>query len=294
MTISFSTSLFGTLLSFGLLITPSWSVAAPMLQDKQEDQADKNLDTEAKFDIIFEKANAELRRMCKNEANLQVDFLRRYYNLDEQSMRKAKVLVKGEAAKHAVTFEKRLKSNLRPLIGEIDGEKFSVNGTEFTFDDKPQKGAAFAEIHLVFRQNATWLNIMVRRANSGSGRGFRSADAVPFDISQSRNWRKSLTMLSDAQMEEVENRAEQNRKRDLINALLIVFSERLHLDKQQEITMKGWLLKRVDDVGNQPLLDEIKRQVNANQLIKATPKFLNKTQKQTWRQLKNSRYPLGW
>ena len=271
------------------LILPPVSMAAPHPQTDKKDS-----DEEKKWEIIFEKSRAEIYRLCKNKAILKVDFLKRFFELEDRQLRKVNLLLKGETEKHVANFDAQLNSKLKSLVKTIDGAKFSVNKTEFTLDATENGDKAFIDIQLGLRLNGTYVSIMARRPRTGRGGGFQPRGIKPFDITKSKSWRASVPMLSDAQLSEFKTQATQIKKRNLHQILLLVFSDHLDLNQQQKIKMKKWISERIPRAWNhQNLIDQVENHFNVLRSTKTPPNFLDDLQKKSWLQLKNSANPLG-
>ena len=280
-----SVILFASLFCLGLLTTPSTVTASPCLQVDEKTSKDED-----KWNMIFEKSRDELYRLVNNRASLKIDFVKRYFNLKKQDLRKASILAKGETAKQLAEHGKQLKTILKSKIKTIDGSKFSVNGTEYFLGERAVKAKAFVDIQLNLQQNGTYLDIMAMRPLSGRGSGFY---LKPSDIGQARNWRKSFPILSGDQVAEIKTQLTQRGKQGLQRGLLLVLSDLLQLDNQQERELEDWLRKRVRKIGRLAIIDEIKSRLNARQLMNETPEFLDELQKTRWRQLKHNPDPLG-
>lgn len=280
--------------SFVVLLAVLEVSAAPCFQTLESDVDESDAE---KAEWIVEVATTELQNLIRSSYDLEIDFLRRSLDVEEEELGKARVFAKSVARRQLRSFEKSFRENLLPMVATIDGATFTINEKRFTFDGEKEEAVSYLDIEIRLDRDEGWGIIRVVRGSNASVSSFESDESSTPSFEGSEAYRKSLAAFSEQQLASVEQDRVQTRMKSIQQAVAVLIGEKLHLDDEQMVEMNAWVEKQLGKLEidvDQDLFTQVGTAITEKALALEAPPFLNDVQKRAWRLLKNNPMPLGF
>lgn len=262
-------------------------------------QADEQ-DQGEKIDKILQVSDVALRTTIKNRVNQKIDFYVRFFDLQEDQVKKARIYAKRIATDHGRMFKTPVSEALTRMIRETDGNVFYVDDEPFFYDEdgdlafeENARQRSGPQLQFILSEDASAVNVRVRYGNSTSSRRVIAADNEPlkFDDNTLRN---SIKALKDKDYEKADQYLANLKKENYINAYRAILSNKLELTPDQEELLKPWIKEQIEFDAGQPYMAQLRMELRRRTIFGETPDFLDETQKVLWERLKKDTYPGEW
>ena len=252
-----------------------------------------------KLDWVLDTASEELQNLIRSEYDLEIDFLKRKFDLEDDDLLKLRIYAKSVARNQWRSFEESFRKRLGERLEKLDGSTLSINDKRFTFEGEESEAKLFIEIQLHRREE--WGVLKMSGANISKVGAFQSDRAEVLTFRDTAKYRNSLSAFSNQKQEEFQQARINLREESLFQAAVVLVADRLYLDPDQKAELETWIRSKLaedEDSLNKYLDEDLYSQAGALVTDKIrkfeAPSFFNDVQKRGWRLFQNSPYPLGW
>lgn len=272
------------MLLLGLMVTPS---------SAQEDSDS----TDPIRERFVEKTIDGLRGSFRDQANLRLDDVKRFLEVDESKLKKARILVKGVAKQSTENIEERVVRYLNDLWRQdrISGaESFSVNGTFYMMDPDRELELKEGEIPVpevrivldVFRNS---MQVRYRNGSSGYGLGRRVVKLEEMDF-----WDLALKPFDDDGVKDYLDFEQARIQRSSVRSLMALLEYELELTDEQSERLELLVRDKIKADAN-GTLDQLHQQFLDNrEIYEVEPDFLSPVQLAKWKLMKVSARKPSW
>ncbi len=243
-------------------------------------------ETERLQQFVVEKTLEELQAVFRANAERKIDDLERFTGLESGKLLKSKILAKKAYGELYDQFSKQLvpavERSVGRALGRISGSTLSINGQKFVLEGE-ETGVPFMHLFLDFsRLHARWL----LRSRVGSSSTSMGDPRLPFRIENDASWRKSISSISDEQLQEYEKFVTERGKECVESAALSILVMELKLSSDQREEMRKFLVGKIPFDSNFPVIENTWKVLGDAEFFQVKPEFLSDSQKRKWSLLK--------
>lgn len=248
-------------------------------------------------DRFIEKAVNGLRASFRDQANLRLDDVQRYLEVDESKLRKARILIKGVAKKNTENIESRIVKYLEGLWRQdrISGaESFSVNGTFYLMDpdqelELKEGEVPVPEVRVILDLFQSSMRVRYKNGSSGYGLGRRMDKLEEMDF-----WKLAFKPLEEESVKRYLEFEQARVRRNAVRGLMSLLEYELDLTDEQSEKLAVLLQDKIK-TDSDGTLDKIYQQfINNRDLFDLEPDFLSAAQLAKWQLMKVSARKPSW
>ncbi len=243
---------------------------------------------------LIEKSMDGLKSSFRTPANLMLDDIGRFLNLDNSDVAKSKILIKGVAGKIAQKSDAQISKYLRRLWGQgklANVESFSVNGKIFMFDPNEELPEETAKAKVRVSIDLFAGEMQVAYQGGASGFGWMSDVGK---VSEMKFWNLALKKVEPESIERYREFEKERARRGMVRGVMALLGSELELSPEQSSQLEELIQDKIE-VSPKGSLDSIYQIfVENRQMYELQPDFLSAAQLAMWNLLKVSARHPSW
>jgi hypothetical protein len=259
-------------------------------------QEDEDEAKAQKIEFMQKTAYNEFKSIFKTLADLKIEGLERFAQLEVGELKKTRVLAKKAVSEIATRYGgvviarvKQFYENPR-LTPPTFGSTFSINGKPFTFEGEEDEGPFSI---LTIDTSRRMIRVRVADPRGRSSTMSFGGKELPFQVNEDPNWNKSLGDHEETWKRYRENVQQRSLER-MQKAILATLKIELRLSDDTSPQMLEYLKSVCDFESDNTMMTNLIRNMKSTIVFQETPTFLTKTQKAKWLLLKQNPQVLGW
>lgn len=276
------------------------SSAGPLRPQQDTDEANQNQENDAenpeaeRLAKFIERSLDGLKSSCRLQANLRLDEIQRFLELEDSEILKAKVLIKGIVDKSFRRSEERVTQRLSGIwqdIRDSNARTYSVNSEVFWLAPDEIEGEELPKVAEVKICADLIRNHMIIRIMGG--RTVLQLSQRSTRIEQMDFWDSALKNIPAEQIERFKDFESARNQQCTISGIVAIYAHELNLDPDQCSKFEALVQDKIS--GSRGNLKSIHDQfTDNNEILTLEPDFLTNAQLAKWQLLKKTERKPYW
>lgn len=248
-------------------------------------------------DRFIEMSVAGLRSSFRDQANLRLDDIQRYLQVDESKLKKSRILIKGVAKKNTEDIEERIRKYLERmwLQDRISGaETFSVNGVFYMMDPEKELEikdgeTPIAEIRVSLDLFQRTMRVRYKNGASGYGLGRRMGKLEEMEF-----WKLALKSIDEEAVGRFLKFEKERAKGSAVRGLMVLLEYELDLTQEQSAKLEKLVQDKINLESDGTLEKVYQHFIDNRAIYEIEPDFLSAAQLAKWQLMKVSARKPSW